>query len=388
MYVHGNTMKRPSRLSSPHAVVHLPLGLLHLALEVVTNVEVKVARVDLVGLARELACYRLALANSENILNVEDCLLPVGVGELGTCREIHALVRLGKGDVEIHHPRMNVIIAVGSDLERHFEGKILLLNGQDINVLQGSSSRHNLILFHGVDEGLRDSQVLYDTHVKTINTVPPVDLVFFVVGVFDGTQVHGCFIRIDETTRVQPLIPCEQDCVEHRFVQKGIAHPLADDDINFLNWEGNFLNFPSDEGYNISETIDTNNLPGLLNDACTINTDDFRRTSLGGKHAKNASTTTDIKHNLPLEQMLVLEDGAAVAVGPNLVLQHLLVDPEMTIRVEIVVTTSLTGLNGTTTRSFLNFHVVRHSYFAVWLRIGEEFLQQRKPPHVLCVDTT
>jgi hypothetical protein len=36
-------------------------------------------------------------------------------------------------------------------------------------------------------------------------------------------------------------------------------------------------------------------------------------------HAENGGTTTDIEHDLVLEQVLVLVDGVPVALGPDLV---------------------------------------------------------------------
>lgn len=48
--------------------------------------------------------------------------------------------------------------------------------------------------------------------------------------------------------------------------------------------------------------------------------------SLGGEHAKDPGSTTDIQDSFPLEQMAIVHDRRTVRTCPDGVLQHLLVD--------------------------------------------------------------
>ena len=54
--------------------------------------------------------------------------------------------------------------------------------------------------------------------------------------------------------------------------------------------------------------------------------DDVLSACFGGEHTEDTSATANIKDSLPLEELLVLEDGVAVGTGPDRVLEHFLVD--------------------------------------------------------------
>jgi hypothetical protein len=54
--------------------------------------------------------------------------------------------------------------------------------------------------------------------------------------------------------------------------------------------------------------------------------DDMFGASLGGEHAKDPGSTTDIQDSFPLEQMAIVHDRRTVRTCPDGVLQHLLVD--------------------------------------------------------------
>ena len=51
----------------------------------------------------------------------------------------------------------------------------------------------------------------------------------------------------DSNNTNQPLIPSKDNSLQHRFIEKTIAHPLRNNDINFLDtiWQCDFLNFSS-----------------------------------------------------------------------------------------------------------------------------------------------
>lgn len=52
--------------------------------------------------------------------------------------------------------------------------------------------------------------------------------------------------------------------------------------------------------------------------------DDLSSSSLGGKHAEDASATTNVQHCLSLEQVFVVVHGVPVGPCAHLVLQHFL----------------------------------------------------------------
>jgi len=65
--------------------------------------------------------------------------------------------------------------------------------------------------------------------------------------------------------------------------------------------------------------------------------DDLLGSSLGGEHGQDSSSASNVEDYLVLEEVLVPPHGVAVAERAHLVLEHLLVDPKVGVRVGIVV---------------------------------------------------
>ena len=55
------------------------------------------------------------------------------------------------------------------------------------------------------------------------------------------------------------------------------------------------------------------------------------------EHGEDSCAASDVEDDLVLEKVLVVVHGVAVGQSPHLVLQHLLVDAEVRVRVEVVV---------------------------------------------------
>ena len=55
---------------------------------------------------------------------------------------------------------------------------------------------------------------------------------------------HTTTISLSSTD--QPFVPGMNDCVQHRLIEEAVAHPLGDDDIDFLHWEIDFFDFAFD----------------------------------------------------------------------------------------------------------------------------------------------
>ena len=47
----------------------------------------------------------------------------------------------------------------------------------------------------------------------------------------------------------EPLVPGVQDSFEHGLIEETVSHPLADDDVNFLDaiWQSDLLHLASDQ---------------------------------------------------------------------------------------------------------------------------------------------
>lgn len=69
------------------------------------------------------------------------------------------------------------------------------------------------------------------------------NLLFLVVTVLDAGHEDGGFVRKDQTSRGQVTVSSKQDGVKHALVQKEVAHPLGDDDINFVERQLDLFHF-------------------------------------------------------------------------------------------------------------------------------------------------
>jgi len=115
--------------------------------------------------------------------------------------------------------------------------------------------------------------------------------------------------------------------------------PFTDDNIHLCQSIGqlDLFKFAMDNGHNMVQLVVRDDLLGLIGDAGTFDTNDTGGTSLRCEHRKNAGTTSNIQYNLVLEQMAVLDDTVHVCASANVVLQHLLMDAEMRIGIEVVI---------------------------------------------------
>ena len=54
------------------------------------------------------------------------------------------------------------------------------------------------------------------------------------LAVLDGRDVERGLVREHESVGREPLVPREEDGVEHRLVEEAVTHPLADDDVDLI----------------------------------------------------------------------------------------------------------------------------------------------------------
>mmetsp|Transcript_2317 Transcript_2317/g.5432 ORF Transcript_2317/g.5432 Transcript_2317/m.5432 type:complete len:217 (+) Transcript_2317:532-1182(+) len=163
------------------------------------------------------------------------------------------------------------------------------------------------------------------------------NLLLLVIVVFDTLNVQSGLVWEDEPSRNKPLVASDKHCVQHGLVQQTIAHPLRNDDVHFLHWEGDLLDLALDQCDLFCKTVDANNFPRSLDNFGAVNSVHMLRASTSSEHRQNSSATADVKNNLVLEQIRVLHDGVHVCFGADFILEHFLMDSEVGIRVKIIV---------------------------------------------------
>lgn len=354
-----------------------------LALELVVDGDVEIALVLLVGAVVERALHLLTLLDGEDVLEVEDGLLPVGVLGVGAGREADGRVAVGEFNVEPGDKGVDVVIAPGDELEVGPEsqiggGALFKVEGQDVDGVSDDS-----LDVDSIDKGLGEGSLLKRAVVEAVDVVPDwkngvsnrfsqvsnrretrtANLLILVVTVLDAGNEDGSLVGEDETVVNEVTVTGVEDGVQHGLVEKEVAHPLGDNDIDLGEGELDLLHLALDQGDLVGEAVDLDDLAGLEDDGGHVNTNNVLSASLGGKpvrkksmvsrlfwhaafahsasaraagphaagdrgnvHGKDTGTAADIENDLVLEHVTVPDDSVHVRPGANLVLQHLLVD--------------------------------------------------------------
>lgn len=184
------------------------------------------------------------------------------------------------------------------------------------------------------------------------------DLVLLVLTILDSTDVETSLVREQHSIRSQPSIAGDEHSVEHRLVEQAVSHPLGNDDIDLLNasWQlVNVLYLRLNHLDDVVQVVVGDYFAGgerhvgefhlkekeifknRSKNPKKTHRENLLRSSLGGEHGKNSSSRANIHHNFVFEQVRVMIDRVPVGGGSHLVLEHLLVDTEVSVRVEVVV---------------------------------------------------
>jgi hypothetical protein len=159
-------------------LAHLVLALatngaaLVVGLGLVLETNVEVAGVVLVGSAREHALDLLAGLDGEDVLEVEDGLLPVCVLGVGTGGELDGLVAGGELDVEPRDHGVDVVGAAHGEGEGELEGEVRDGAGVEVDGDDGGGVGDDGLELDGVDEGLGEGGVLQRAVVEAPDVVP------------------------------------------------------------------------------------------------------------------------------------------------------------------------------------------------------------------------
>lgn len=157
-----------------HLVLAATSGLAALVLgrNLVSDSNVEIATVLVVGSAGELALDLLAGLNGEDVLEVEDGLLPVSVLGVRAGGEADGLVAGGELDVEPCDHGVDVVGAAHREVEGKLEGKVGNGAGVKVDGDDGRRVGDDGLELDGVDERLSEGAVLERAVVEAPDIVP------------------------------------------------------------------------------------------------------------------------------------------------------------------------------------------------------------------------
>ena len=169
-------MSVPARVSAHLAHLVLATALDGAALVggrgLVGESDVEVTTVVVVGSACELTLDLLASLDGEDVLEVEDGLLPVGVLGVRASGEADGLVAGGELDVEPRDHGVNVVGAAHGEVEGKLESEVLNGAGVEVESDDGRGVGDNGLELDGVDKRLGEGGVLERGVVEAPNVVP------------------------------------------------------------------------------------------------------------------------------------------------------------------------------------------------------------------------
>lgn len=76
----------------------------------------------------------------------------------------------------------------------------------------------------------------------------------------------------------------------------------------------------------ITKAIFINYFSSPVDDVRVVNGNNLLGTRFGAEHGENARATSDIQHNLVLEEALVIVDEVTIGIGADGIFEHGLVD--------------------------------------------------------------
>merc|ERR550517_501794 len=124
----------------------------------------------------------------------------------------------------------------------------------------------------------------------------------------EAAHIEGSSVREHQAIRGQPLVPGVEHGVQHGLVKEAVAHPLGDDDVHLVHplGQADLLHLAPDDSHHVIQLVVPHDLLGVVHNRAHVNSNHHLSTSLGSKHGENSCSTSDIKNNLALEEMLVV----------------------------------------------------------------------------------
>ena len=238
-------------------------------------------------------------------------------------------------NLEIRNNRMQIIVLRGSDPIPRSELQLFFPDIFDINIIKHALRGDHGTGLHDIDDGFGHHGRSDDAHVDAIHVLPELQLLFLIVRVLDARHIEFGPVRKHKSVRVQPLVPGEHDCVQHALVQQEVPHPLGDYDVHLLHRQLHLLHLAPDDGDLVGEAVVLHYLLRLDRDVGRVDAVDVTGTCPAREDRENAGATADVQHDLVLEDVRVLDHRVHVGLRTHLVLDHLLVDSVVRVRVEV-----------------------------------------------------
>mmetsp|Transcript_10114 Transcript_10114/g.27556 ORF Transcript_10114/g.27556 Transcript_10114/m.27556 type:complete len:306 (-) Transcript_10114:107-1024(-) len=273
----------------------------------------------------------------KDIREIQDRLLPMGCLVLGRRAKADGLVAVSEKHVKKDHQSVHKVFPQYGYLEGGVEGRVLLFHLLDIERRDERLVAANLVRIHDVHQRLRQCRPPDAVHVEAIHVAPPVNLIVPVLCVLNRHRPQRAFVRKYQTSRFQPLVPRVDDRVQHALVQQKVAHPLGDDDVHAPLGQLHLLNLSLDDRHPVRVPVVPHDLLGRIGNRRHVNPVHVLGSRLGREQAQDARPAPDVKHNLVLENMPVMQNRIHVCPRAHLVLEHLLMDAVVAVRVGIVV---------------------------------------------------
>ena len=307
------------------------------ALNMIREFDVQVAGVGRTLLDGNRALEGVALLDGEGFLHAEECLLPVGVAVEGRSRNAHGDVAEREVHLEPGHQEVHVVVAVDAQRVLVREVQILLPDLGQIDVQDHAGLAVELLTLHALHKRLVVDPGLDGAHLDPVDLVPPVDFVLIEALVVHGGQVERGAVREHHSVGLHPLVARVQHGVQHGLVEHEVAHPLGNDDVHALDRQRDFLAFALDHGDAVGEAVAFDDVARVLCNVSLFDRVDVLGPGLGREDAQHARAGAHVQDDFVLEKVSVLHYGVLVGQGAHLVLEHLLVDAEVGLGVEVVV---------------------------------------------------
>mmetsp|Transcript_32058 Transcript_32058/g.43904 ORF Transcript_32058/g.43904 Transcript_32058/m.43904 type:complete len:228 (+) Transcript_32058:238-921(+) len=213
----------------------------------IINGNVHIARVLRVGSHIDLSFELLTLRNHQNVIQIKYGLFPVSIISIRTSRKPNTFVALRENNVKKSNKSMQIVISHHLKLKLGFKFQVFNFNGMTIDFENVLDIRNHCLGINNINKRLLNCSFLDTTHIKSPHIFPPVDFLVLVVSIFNCTDFQIRFIREHDPIISQPLITSKKNTLKHVLIDQKVTHPLADNNINFVNWQINLFDLALDE---------------------------------------------------------------------------------------------------------------------------------------------
>ena len=155
--------------------------------------------------------------------------------------------------------------------------------------------------------------------------------------------VQSCYIREEISSLGETFVSGNNDRIEHGFVQQKVSHPLRDDNVYFLI-QGQVLYSVLNDSDLILAVILSYDSFGQFGQGGGLDGQDHFGSSLGAEQREYPCASANVHGLLSSKNLRVVDDGVTVALSPDPILDHCLVNVHFGVGVKVVVLARLLGL--------------------------------------------